>query len=147
MTDPAAELRAALHAINGEIPVELAENDGWPQQAMPAMLKALGLTEAPEIGWFVDATSPMYDAAKPDGWRYCFVPASPDKSALLGIAFAGPPPRIYLRADVDLTRCIQTLGHELYHVREFARGDPTDEAAADEFGAQAAARFWGLQYR
>ena len=60
---------------------------------------------------------------------------------------AGHRPRIYLRADVSLPRTIRTLGHELYHLREFARGEPTDEQAADEFGAQAAARFWAAQYR
>ena len=141
----AAALRDTLRSINGEIPAALAENDGWPQRAMPEMLAALELSDAPELGWFVAATSPLYDKADPAGWRYCHTPdKGPD---LLGIAYAGPPPRVYLRADMSLPRTVRTLGHELYHVREFLRGEPTDEAAADDFAAAAAARFWASQYR
>ena len=143
MTDPASDLRANV----AEIPADQAENDGWPQRAMPAMLADLGLSKAPEFAWFAAAISPLYDRAEPDGWRYCHTSDNPDEPDLLGIAYGGPPPRIYLRADVSLPRTIRTLGHELYHVREFARGETTDEQAADEFGAQAAARFWAAQYR
>jgi hypothetical protein len=145
MTDPAAELRATLRSLVAEIPAEQAENDGWPQRAMPAMLAALGLTEVPEFGWFVAALSPLYDKALPTGWRYCNDDSS--KPDLGGIAFGGPPPRFYLRADMNLARTIFVLGHELYHVREFARGEPPDEAAADEFGATAAVAFWQSMYR
>lgn len=147
MIDAADALRATLRAQVAEIPAGMAENDGWPQLAMPAMLEALGLTEAPAFGWFVAAVSPLYDKAAPEGWRYCHTTDNPDEPDLLGIAYGGETPRVLLRADVSLPRAIRTLAHELYHVREFARGEPTDETAADEFGAQAAARFWAAQYR
>jgi len=151
MTDPATHLRETYdrigRSLNGEIPAEQAENAGWEQRAMPAMLDVLGLTEAPEVGWFVAATSPLYDKAEPAGWRYCHRPDHPAGPDLLGIAYAGPPPRVYLRADLSLPRTIRTLAHELFHVAELARGDPPDEEAADEFGAQAAATFWRSQYR
>ena len=135
-----------LRALNAEIPAALAENDGWPQRAMPSMLEELGLTETPQVAWFVAATSPLYDEAPADGWRYCHLDTEtgPD---LLGITYAGPPARVYLRADQSLPRTLKTLGHELYHVREFLHDEPRDESAADEFGAQATARFLAGMYR
>lgn len=145
MTDPA--LDTVLRGMCAEIPAAEAENDGWPQRAMPAMLAALELPQAPEVGWFVAATSPLYDAAEPEGWRYCHTPEHADKPDLLGIAYGGSSPAVYLRADQSLPRTIRTLGHELFHIREFACGDPPDEKAADEFGAQATARFLASLYR
>ena len=136
-----------LRSSYAEIPAAQAENDGWPQAAMPAMLDTLGLTEPPELAWFVCALNPAIATAAPDAWRYCHAvddPAGPD---LLGIAYGGDRPRVYLRADMSLTRTLQTFAHELYHLREFARGEPPDENAADEFGAQATARFFASQYR
>jgi hypothetical protein len=147
MTEPVDELHNTLRAHVAEIPAHQAENDGWPQRAMPAMLKALGLSEAPEFGWFVAATNPLYDMAAPEGWRYCHVSDDPVRPDLLGIAYGGSSPEVYLRADVPLPLAIQTLGHELWHVHEFATGKPADEQAADKFGAEAAARFWVAQYR
>ncbi len=137
--------RALQRSLNAEIPPGLAENDGWPQAAMPSMLAELGLTEAPEVGWFVSAASPLYDAAPPDGWRrYSHRGDGPD---LWGMAYAGPPARVYLRADLNLPDTLRVLGHEVYHLREFVRGEPLDEQAADEFGVQAAARFWASTYQ
>lgn len=148
MTTSAADgLRDILRAHVAEIPAEQAENDGWPQRAMPAMLAELGLTETPEFGWFVSALNPLHDLAEPSGWRYCHTSDDPATADLLGIAYGGSTPRIYLRADVSLPRAIQTLGHELWHLREFARDEPSDEDAADDFGVKAAARFWASQYR
>jgi hypothetical protein len=144
------ELRAALRATLAEIPAVQAENDGWPEKAMPGMLAALGLEVTPVVSWFAAGTSPLYDAAVPledGGWRYCHAADDPQGPDLLGIAYGGTPPRLYLRADVSLPRAIHTLGHELYHLAEFAAQRPADEQAADAFGAQAAARFWAAQYR
>ena len=146
MSDPANSLRDTLRALNAEIPSDEAENEGWPQRAMPAMLEALGLAEVPDFGWFVAATSPLYDKAEPAGWRYCHDADHPDGPDLLGVAFAGPPPTVYLRADMSLPQTIRTPGHELWHVREFTRRDPRDEKAADEFGDHAAARFLASLY-
>ena len=146
MTEATA-LRDTLRSVCAEIPADQAENDGWPQRAMPGMLEALGLSEVPTLSWFVAATSPAYDKADPEGWRYCHSTDHPDGPDLLGIAYGGEQPHVYLRADMSLPRTLQTLGHELWHVREFARGDAVDEKDADEFGATAAARFWAAQYR
>lgn len=141
------DLRDTLRAHLAEIPADQAENDGWPEKAMPPLLAELELPEAPDVAWFAAATSPLYDVAAPDGWRYCHAADHPDGPDLLGIAYAGPPPRIYLRADMSLPRTIRTLGHELWHVAEFARNEPQDEEAADKFGAQAAHRFLVGMYR
>jgi hypothetical protein len=146
MTAAAADLRATLRALHAEIPAEQAENQGWPERALPRMLAALGLTEAPAVGWFVDGMSRLYDKAQPEGWRYCWRSDDPERS-LYGIAYAGPPPRILVRANLDLAATIRTTAHEAFHVAEFARGDPADEEAADEFGANAAAAFWRSLYR
>ena len=142
-----AALRATLHAQVAEIPATEAENAGWEQLAMPAMLAELGLSQAPPVGWFVAAVSPLYDKAEADGWRYCHMSTNANEPDLLGIAFGGDEPEVWLRADMSLPRTIRTLGHELFHLAEFARGEPVDEHAADEFGATAAARFWQSQYR
>src|SRR5215211_508468 len=104
VADPAADFEATLRAtermLHVEIPATRAENDGWPQRAMPAMLAALELAEPPELGWFVDARSPLYDEAEPGAWRYCWSSEDAERD-LYGIAYAGPPPRILIRADLD----------------------------------------------
>lgn len=146
----ADDLRAAFDrvswALNAEIPAEQAENDGWPQRAMPGMLAELGLSQEPELFWFVNATNPMYDAAPPDAWRYCHFDDGRGP-VVLGLSYHGDPPRVGLRADMSLTKTLQTLGHELWHVRAHRDGTEHDEDAADEFGAQTAARFLASQYR
>jgi len=126
MSDPANELRNTLRGVYAEIPADQAENEGWPARAMPSMLADLELPDVPVVAWFVCGLNPTYDTAQPSGWRYCRSLDEAGGPDLLGIAYGGPPPRIYLRADVSLPRVIRTLGHELYHIREFARGERID---------------------
>ena len=144
MSDAAAILNA-LRAHVVQVPASEAENEGWPERAMPGMLAELGLSEAPAIGWFVSALNPSAGKAEVGAWRYCHE-ADERGPDLLGITYAGPPPRVYLRGDVSLTRALQTLGHELYHLREFARGEPADETAADDVGGHATARVLAGMY-